>query len=149
MTERLKIRAETVEDLSVLSALCQDAAVRVGDMTYDRTARRFVLILNRFRWEGARRGLLRRRPKTRVRTALRFDFIDKTQFTHLDRNRVDDVLELLAITAGPEWQGEGAHLLLTFSGRPVIRLEAEVIDATLDDLSAPWPAKSLPVHPDV
>ena len=49
----LRLRAEDDEDLAVISACLQDALVSVRDLAYDRDARTFVLVANRFRWEGA------------------------------------------------------------------------------------------------
>src|SRR5437764_3732668 len=48
---RLRLRAEDAEDLAVISACLQDALVSVRDLAYDREARSFVLVANRFRWE--------------------------------------------------------------------------------------------------
>src|SRR5258708_34390989 len=54
----LRLRAEDGEDLAVISACLQDALVSVRDLAYDREARTFVLVANRFRWEAteAERG---------------------------------------------------------------------------------------------
>ena len=43
------------EDLSVISALTQDAVFPATELRWDRKARRFALLVNRYRWEtGAR-----------------------------------------------------------------------------------------------
>ena len=47
----LKLRATDAGDLEVVSAGLQDAIVPVVDMTWEREARRFVLVVNRFKWE--------------------------------------------------------------------------------------------------
>jgi Protein of unknown function (DUF2948). len=47
----LRLTAETDEDLKVIAALCQDAVGKVGDGVYMPKKRRFVLQMNRFRWE--------------------------------------------------------------------------------------------------
>ena len=52
MAGTLQLRAEDEEDLAVISSCLQDALVPLSDMQYDRAARRFVLAVNRFRWEG-------------------------------------------------------------------------------------------------
>lgn len=149
MVERLKIRAQTVEDIEVLSAIVQDGIVRLGDVHYDKKERRFVLLFNRYRWEGKRKGLFKRTPKERVRAALRFDFVDRVQSNTTLPDEKDDVLELLAIQSETSGNDNSVtQLTLIFSGGISIRLTMEVIDATLDDLSAPWPAKSEPRHLD-
>ena len=47
----LRLLAEDEEDLKIISAHVQDAVVRVGDLAYLPKARRFALLLNRYRWE--------------------------------------------------------------------------------------------------
>src|SRR5438270_7952120 len=47
----LRLRAEDADDLAVISACLQDALVSVRDLAYDRDARCFMLVANRFRWE--------------------------------------------------------------------------------------------------
>ena len=47
----LRIRARDDEDLGVVAAVLQDALIPLGDMTYQKSQRRFVLVANRFMWE--------------------------------------------------------------------------------------------------
>src|SRR3546814_17472625 len=73
----LKLRAEDVEDVTVLSACLQDATVRAADMTWQPKQRRFALVLNRFSWEDernadAKRRLIRIDPHIRVAAGLHF-----------------------------------------------------------------------------
>ena len=48
----LKLSALDAEDLDVISAAVQDALVAVRDCAYFKDEKRFVLLLNRFRWEA-------------------------------------------------------------------------------------------------
>ena len=48
----LKLSALDADDLAVISAAVQDALVAVRDCAYFKDERRFVLLLNRFRWEA-------------------------------------------------------------------------------------------------
>ena len=52
MDDKLKLTALDADDLGVISAACQDALVAVRDCAYFKDERRFVLLLNRFRWEA-------------------------------------------------------------------------------------------------
>jgi hypothetical protein len=139
MTEArfLNLRAESAEDLPPLSALVQDMALMAGDVGYDARARRLVIIGNRFRWEAPD-------PPTRVRSLLRFEFIDRAQ-RRMWPALGEEVFSLLAIEA-EETEGGRAFLTLAFSGGPTLRLEAEVIDVTLVDLAGPWDAAATPRH---
>ena len=48
----LKLSALDADDLDVISAAVQDALVAVRDCAYFKDEKRFVLLLNRFRWEA-------------------------------------------------------------------------------------------------
>jgi len=135
----LKIRAEGDGDIKILSSLLQDGLVRASDITYLEKERRFVLLFNRFRWEKKKRFLLPRRPE-RVRAALRFDFVDKVQFTGFKPGDEHLVLNVLSLV------GEENCLILTLAGKSAIKIGTEVVDITLEDISDPWPAKSEPRH---
>jgi hypothetical protein len=52
----LKLSAADAEDLQVIAAICQDALVPVGEMAFLQDEKRFVLALNRFRWDQAPEG---------------------------------------------------------------------------------------------
>src|SRR5260370_17414403 len=69
----LRLRAEDAEDLAVISACLQDALVSVRDLAYDRDARIFVLVANRFRWEGGAIGGGAGRPFDRTLCGASFD----------------------------------------------------------------------------
>jgi hypothetical protein len=64
----LRLMAEDVADLDIVGAAVQDALVRIGEMSFDKKARRFTIMLNRFRWETAGES----GPYERVRAALSF-----------------------------------------------------------------------------
>jgi len=66
----LKLIALDEEDLAVVSSHLQDAVVRVGDMVYQPSKKRFAAVLNRFDWESAQGG--NGKDFKRRRTALRW-----------------------------------------------------------------------------
>lgn len=136
MTELLLLRAEGPDDLPILSACVQDMAVKAGDVAWQARGRRLVMLGNRFRWEdAARRG----GHVTRVRSLLRFDFVDGVK----RRGWPDDpaaVLALLAVT----FEDDG--LILSFGGGTALHLVQEVLDVTLEDVSGPWGASAVPDH---
>jgi len=148
VAERLRLEAREEGDVTVLSALVQDAAVRVADLAYDRPARRFAAMMNRFRWEREARpkGLFRRAVPERVRSVLRFDFVDGVHVQGIDLKKADTVLELLALELAGGDDGAAA-LTLVFAGGAAIRLNLECIEGVLEDLTAPWPARRRPAHP--
>lgn len=137
----LKLLALDSEDLDVLSAHVQDAVVRVGDMGYAKSDRRFILLMNRYAWEANdNRGRGQRK-----RAGLHFDFVNNATTEGIDLRARDGVLELLAVrfVMGDEPAGE---VLLTFAGGGTVRLEVECLEARLRDLGGVWAAKAQPRH---
>src|SRR5690606_34630546 len=103
----LKLRAEDLKDLEVVSAMLQDALTSVGEMSYDRRARRFVAMLNRYardRGEGVR-----------TRSALKIEGVLAVRTAGIDQQDKRGLLPLLALTAE---QGEdgACRLTLAFAG---------------------------------
>jgi hypothetical protein len=140
----LKLLALDDEDLQVLSSHLQDAVVRVGDMVYLPSQKRFAAILNRFDWESAsEKGAKEYR---RRRTALRFDRVLRAQHKDLRPNVPDRVLELLAIQFEPGDTPSGKITLL-FSGDVTIQLDVECVEAEMRDLGPVWSTRHKPEHP--
>jgi hypothetical protein len=137
----LKLLAEDEEDLAILSAHLQDAILRVGDLAYLPKQRRFVVLLNRFCWEGCPEG----ETGTRVRSGLHFDGVLKVQTQKLRQDDPDAVAELLAIKFAPQ-DGSGGAVEMLLAGGGRIRLEVECIEAQLRDITEPRPAVARPAH---
>lgn len=149
MAKRLKLRAEDEEDLKTISAILQDAIVTVGDMTYLREERRFVLVANRFRWEAEPDSLTADADGQeclpcpvfeRILSGLCFEGVTGVRLKNIDRNRRSQMLELLHLG----W--EPGCLTLTFAGGGAIRLDAQRIAFRLDDICEPWPTLARPRH---
>jgi hypothetical protein len=132
LSDLLLLLAGDDADLATISALCQDMAVKAGDVGYDRRARRVALVGNRFRWEAPE-------PPTRVRTLLRFDGALKLQRRAWPADR-GSVLALLAI------RREGEAIVVDFAGGAALRLEVEAVDAVMEDVAGPWGARAVPDH---
>ena len=145
----LRLRAEDAEDLAVISACLQDALVAVRDLAYDRDARNFVLVANRFRWEsdGAAQG--DGRPFERTLCGVAFDEIDGVVYRGFHRSEEDRILSLLAIRPmpGPETGATAAVIDLEFAAGATIRLSAAAIRCRARDFGEPWPTHWQPGHP--
>src|SRR5579872_4441301 len=92
----LRLRAEDAEDLAIISACLQDALVSVRDLAYDRDARSFVLVANRFCWENSTGGDGKARFE-RSLCGLVFDGVDRVAYRGFHRSEEDRILSLLAI----------------------------------------------------
>lgn len=141
MADLLKLIAEDEDDLKALSALVQDAVLQVGDIAFLPKARRFALVLNRFRWEAGKPG----GRGTRVRAGLRIENVVSARQSGLKQDAKEVVLNLLALDFAA-WAEGGGALTLAFSGGGRIELHVEALEAHLDDLSGPWSARGRPDH---
>lgn len=137
----LKLLALDSEDLDVISATTQDAVVRVRDMGYLPSDRRFALLMNRFAWEvNDPRGRGQRK-----RTGLHFERVLGCKVAGIDTHARDGVLELLTIRF-EETDNPGGVIQLQFAGGGTIRLEVECLEARMQDLGAAWAARAKPEH---
>jgi hypothetical protein len=134
----LKLRAENAEDIAVIGGYLQDAVLKVSDLAWLPAANRLALVCNRFMWE--RPGP----PHYRVRAGLHFETVTAAKVRGIPQDSKDHVLELLTVHA-IELEGR-ALITLSFCGGGDIRLEAELIEAGLDDLGEPWETASRPRH---
>lgn len=155
----LKLRAHDARDLQALAPILQDALVPVSEVAYLPHERRFVMVANRFRWEGpapetepepAPAGDARFEnagPQVgtgplyeRVNCGVCFDRVRHVRARGLDLAERDQILNLLTLWAEP-----GAVRLL-FSGGAEIRLEVSQIRCHMEDLGQPWPTRWRPSH---
>ena len=140
---RLRLRAEDSEDLAVISACLQDALVSLRDLAYDRDARTFVFVANRFRWEGGTADGADR-PFERTLCAIEFAAIDGVAYRGFHRSEEDRILSLLAIRQTT--LSSGWAIDLEFAGGATIRLSAATIRCRARDFGEPWPTAWQPGH---
>ena len=142
----LRLRAEDADDLAVSSAVVQDALISVKDLTYDRAARRFTLVANRFRWEAeppksngdAEGGLAYERRLC----AVTFDAVESAAYRGFRRRDDERILSLLAIRPSDD----PGMIDLEFSGGATLRLGVSAIKAYATDLGESWPTAWQPDH---
>ena len=141
-TRPLNLVARDDDDLAVISALVQDAVLTAGDMRYQKSKRRFTLLINRFRWED---GAIR--SPERVRSLLVLDDVTLVQGQGVDRKDPDLVLSLLSLGFAPGDDGSGV-VTLTFAGDGALAFAVEVLDLTLKDVTRPYlaPSGRVPGH---
>ncbi|TNF21758.1 MAG: DUF2948 family protein [Rhodobacteraceae bacterium] len=144
----LYLAAMDLEDLQVLSALAQDAVFPITEMRWQPRARRFAILLNRFRWEDLPAAQRRGRTPERVQTLLVVDNVLKVASQGVDRSDKDLVLSLLAVGFEPGEDGTG-DVLLTLAGDGALRLSVEALEVTVKDVTKPYLAVSgkAPDHP--
>jgi hypothetical protein len=136
----LKLVALDAEDLAVVSAHLQDALLRVGDILYLPSERRFVIQTRRFDWE---------KPDTPQRrlTCLHFEHVTGVRVRGIEQGNKDAVLNLLAISF-VERDAPAGTATLIFAEGGAIQVDLECIEMQMKDLGPVWAAESCPSHED-
>jgi hypothetical protein len=164
MPGALKLRARDKEDFSVIAALLQDALLPISEMTYLPDEKRFVMVLNRYRWEAedpAAQGTAPGGPAElpsaedasfedegaepspyfeRVHCGVCFDRVLAVRTRGIEQRARDQILELLTA------QVDDRSVLLVFAGNAAVRLEVEALHCHLEDLGEAWPTRWRPQH---
>ena len=143
----LRLKALDAEDLNVIAALVQDAIFPASEMRWDRKARRFALLLNRFRWEDADRAKLRKRDYERVQSVMVIEDVMAVKAQGVDPRDADMVYSLLSMVFHPSEDGMG-RVELTLAGDGAVAIEVEALEVVLRDVTRPYvaPSKQAPAH---
>jgi hypothetical protein len=137
VSKPLKLYARDGDDMEVLSACLQDSVAQLGDMTFRQEERRFVMLVNRYCWE--------QEVPMRVRAAVQISGVETIRQRQLNLARGDGIVSVLAAQFELTQSPSGV-IQLVFSGGGEIRLEVEACEAILEDVTAPWAARSRPDH---
>ena len=139
----LKLLATSDKDLRVIAAHLQDSIVLPKDIANLKKNRIFLIQLNRFMWEDVEKGVFRKNK--RIRTILKFDNVLSIASKNIDLEKKDNFLDFLTIESNllPD---KSYGIKLIFSGDSIIKINAEIIDVTLDDQGMPWESKTVPKH---
>lgn len=145
----LRLRAVDAEDLKVISALVQDAVFPLAEMRFQRRRRRFVALINRFRWEDRDAAQRRGRGFERVQSILSIEDVRGAATMGIDLAERDTVLSLLSIGFEPGDDGAG-RITLVLAGDGAVALDVECIEVALRDVTRPYlaPSRKAPQHPD-
>ena len=142
-TKNLKLIAQTEEDLRVLSAHLQDSIASTKEMANLKKNKIFLMQLNRFMWEDVEKGVFRKNK--RIRTILKFENVLNVTSKNINQKKDNKFLDFLAIESNV-LADKSYEIKLIFSGDSIIKIGAEVIDATLDDQGIAWDSKAKPKH---
>ncbi|MDJ0607705.1 MAG: DUF2948 family protein [Kiloniellales bacterium] len=152
----IKLRAHDRDDMEVVAAWLQDALAPVADMAYLKREKRFVMVVNRFKWEIDRVPGPAPVPPAdtdarfeddaeppafeRVNCGICFDRVKKVRLRGFKLEDKDQILNLLTIHVEPK------AITLVFSDDAMVRLEVSAIACHLEDLGEPWPTHWRPEH---
>ena len=140
---RLKLIGKNIEDLKTISAYSQDSIVKIKDIVYLKENKIFIVMLSRFMWEDLEKGVFRNYK--RIKSVLKFNFIENVLAKNINQQQKNRNLELLAIKSNYN-QNNLYDTSLIFSGNNIILLKSEEIDVMLDDQEYFWVVKHSPKH---
>ena len=140
---RLKLIGKNIEDLKSISAYCQDSIVKIKDIVYLKENKIFIMMLSRFMWEDIEKGVFRNYK--RIKSVLKFNFIENVLAKNINQQQKNRNLELLAIKSNHNLNNL-YDINLIFSGNSIILLKSEEIDVMLDDQEYFWEVKHSPKH---
>ena len=140
---RLKLIGKNIEDLKTISAYCQDSIVKIKDLIYLKENKIFIMMLSRFMWEDIEKGVFRNYK--RIKSVIKFNFIESVLAKNINQQQKNRNLELLAIKNNHN-QNNLYDINLIFSGNSIVLLKSEEIDVMLDDQEFFWEVKHSPKH---
>jgi len=140
---RLKLIGKNIEDLKTISAYCQDSIVKIKDLVYLKENKIFIMMLSRFMWEDIEKGVFRNYK--RIKSVLKFNFIESVLAKNINQQQKNRNLELLAIKSNYN-QNNLYNINLIFSGNGIVLLKSEETDVMLDDQEYFWEVKHSPKH---
>ena len=140
---RLKLIGKNQEDLKTISAYLQDSVIIVKDILFLKKNKIFLMILNRFMWEDAEKGVFRKNK--RIRCAVKFEEVIKVQSKNINQKNNKKPLEYLAIKSS-FMSNNFFKIKIFFSGGGIITIASEVIEVSMNDLGKPWNVNYFPVH---
>ena len=135
--KRLSLKAQTTEDLSVISGSVQDSILQIKSIIFNGKTRSLTLALQRYRYEVA--------EPSRISSALRFDDVLSVKSSAIDKSKTDAFLVLLSLEF-TETDKPSGLVTLNFSGGGKLIVEVECLEVMLLDQGLPWVAKSIPDH---
>jgi hypothetical protein len=151
----IRLMAKDAEDLAIIASCLQDALVPLSEVQYLKDEQRFVMLLNRFRWEGASESDVVKakgrpvdasfadaaRGNERVNSGLCVDRVIAIRTRSIDRAKPGKFLSLLTLGLdGPN------KLNLLFAGDGAMQLEIESLSLFLQDFGEAWPTQWRPDH---
>ena len=94
-------------------------------------------------WEDIEKGVFR--SYKRIKSVLKFNFVESVLAKNVDQQQKNRNLELLAIKSNYS-KNNFYNINLIFSGNSIILCKSEEIDAMLDDQEYFWEVKHSPKH---
>ena len=140
---KINLIAKNQEDLRVISAYLQDSIVTVKDIVFLKKNRTFVMIVNRFMWEGAEKESFGKNK--RIRCAVKFEEVIKVESKNINQQNKNKPMECLAMKCNTSID-QTYKTMIFFAGNGIITVTLEAIEVILQDIGKPWITKHIPAH---
>ena len=121
-----KIIAQSPQDLQVISACCEGGKIKIEEIKYLPKNKIFLFLIER-------NAIEKENPQEKVKSIVKFEYIEKSKSKNIDRTKVDSFVELTAINLFKN--NKNYEITLLFSDNGIITLTAEIVEAVLEDQS--------------
>lgn len=153
----MSLMAKDADDLAIIAACLQDALVPISEVQYLSNEQRFIMLLNRFRWERQPAGRHAAADASKADASFHDadDYFDTEQRIHCGlcvdkvtavRSRGVDLKQRGKFLSLLTLQYEEGRLSLLFSGGGVIQLTVSELSLFLKDMGEGWPTQWRPDH---
>ena len=119
-----KIIAQSPQDLQVISACCEGGKIKMNEIKYLPKNKIFLFIIERMSRETEN-------SEAKVKSIVKFEYIEGSKSKNIDHSNVDSYLELVAINLFKN--NKNHEITLLFSNNAIITLTAEIVEVVLED----------------
>ena len=120
-----KIIARDANGLQVISACCSNSKVKIEDIKFLKKNKIFLLLIERIQKE--------KNNKEKLKSILKFEYIDSVKSKNINQNNNNDILELLGIDLFRD--KKNYNISIYFKNNAFITLLSEILEVTLEDHS--------------
>ena len=138
--KKLKIKAISRGDLTILSSLCQDGIFSVDEIVYIKDENKLVTTFSRFCWELKNISDYNKKVHFRVVSGLQINDVLKINYNNFNNINNDNFFNLLSISYNYNC------ISFNFSLNSSIDIKVKKINILLDDIDLPWPTIKKPIH---
>ena len=119
-----KIIAQSPDDLQVISACCEGGKLKINEIKYLPKNKIFLFLIERMSKE-------KEKSDQKVKSIVKFEYIESSKSKNIDLNKIDSYLELVAINLFKN--NKNYEITLLFSNNAIITLAAEIVEVVLED----------------
>ena len=119
-----KIIARSPDDLQVISACCEGGKIKINEIKYLPKNKIFLFLIERMSKE-------KEKSDQKVKSIVKFEYIESSKSKNIDLNKIDSYLELVAINLFKN--NKNYEITLLFSNNAIITLVAEIVEVVLED----------------